>query len=242
MKLKLLGILFVACLLSGCYGAQETDVDKSSNMDLDEQKSEIKIINDTSEGKEYRLKSDLPNGAIFHTFRLKNGRVRQFCNFVPKWNGVGELPPALGILEQDADTVWPLKINAELTMSSDAPYNPLKTSVASDGHMLFIACPHRWGYDFYGVDCQTLAIHLFTKRAWAIRATKSGYVVSESRISNLDENPCCAEYEFAFHDIVIDMNGNVLKNDSTHEYDLDALERRFNSNDVYPVVGFSSTF
>lgn len=66
----------------------------------------------------------------------------------------------------------------------------------------------------------------------AIKATESGFVVTESRVSNLETAKCNADYEYLYHDITLDLNGRILKNDSTHEYDSEELKRRYDSDDM----------
>lgn len=68
-----------------------------------------------------------------------------------------------------------------------------------------------------------------------IKATESGFVVTESRVSNSETAKCNADYEYLYHDITLDFNGRILKNDSTHEYDFEELKRRYNSDELFPI-------
>ncbi|MCQ2329160.1 MAG: hypothetical protein MJZ93_01210 [Paludibacteraceae bacterium] len=60
--------------------------------------------------------------------------------------------------------------------------------------------------------------------------------MTESRVSNSETAKCNADYEYLYHDITLDLDGRILKNDSIHEYDSEELKRRYDSDDLFPII------
>lgn len=205
------------------------------NKEFEQQKADW--MSGFSEPEGYGLVSDLAPDAIFHTYRLKNVRIRQFCDYVPTSPDAIEFH-YLGVIEEGDDTVRFVNDGDGMFVQTLITVSPLYRRIAENGRLLFVATYDTKSYFLYRIECESLKVSRFAENIniSAIKATESGFVVTESRVSNFETAKCNADYEYLFHDITLDLDGRILKNDSTHEYDLEELERRYDSDDPFPIV------
>jgi len=215
MKLKLLGVLFVICTVCGCSDAPESGEDTVKCPDWVEADSTIQV---------------------FHSYRLENGKVRWFCDFVPTASYVSPDCHYVGVIERDCDTIALIMDDEGMYLQSSFSSPSIYKRIADNGKTLYFAVLDLRSLFLYKLDCESLEAKCLIWGVEAIRATETGFVVAKSRVSNYDTAKCIADYEYAFHDITIDFDGRVVKNDSVNEYDFDELHRRYNSDSVCLVL------
>lgn len=178
---------------------------------------------------------------IFHTYKLKNGMIRRFCETPASWENDRSYH-AIGYAEQDNDTIHLLGCGEECHLT---PYNecrPFWKLISDDGRYIYITILDEKSYYLYRIDCESLEVRNLAQDycVIALRATDSTFVISDCRIINEEEATCCALLRYLYHDVTIGTAGDVICNDSTHEYDMEQLQDRFecDSNNINPIAGF----
>lgn len=141
-------------------------------------------------------------------------------------------------MEDGGDTVRLVADGEESYIQTYDTVTPLYRKIGNNGRTIYVATFDTRSYMFYMIDCESLMVSHIAKNIniSAIKATESGFIVTESRVSNTETAKCNADYEYLFHDITLDLNGRILKNDSIHEYDSEELKRRCDSDDIFPIV------
>ena len=218
-----------------CDKKQKAEERAQWNKEFEQQKADW--LSGVSEPEGYGLVSELEEDAIFHTYRLKNGKIRQFCDYVPTSPDAIEFH-YLGVIEENGDTVRFVADSEESYIQTNSTATPLYRRIGNNGQTIYVAAIDVKSYMLYMIDCESLKVSHIAKNIniSAIKATESGFVVTESRVSNLETAKCNADYEYLYHDITLDLDGRILKNDSTHEYDQEELKRRYDSDDPFPIV------
>lgn len=99
------GVIAAICILAVwlyvCDKKQKAEERAQWNKEFEQQKADW--MSGISEPDGYGLVSELAEDAIFHTYRLKNGRIRQFCDYVPTSPDAIEFH-YLGVIEDGGDT------------------------------------------------------------------------------------------------------------------------------------------
>lgn len=105
--------------------------------------------------------------------------------------------------------------------------------VSPNGRYLYVvadihANSNGWVTEFqlFKIDCKTLSVRLLTEAA-AITATSQGFVYAACRLTNESIAQCTADEIWVMHDVVIDWDGRLLKDDKHREYAYNAMERKY---------------
>lgn len=101
------GVIAAICILAVwlyvCDKKQKAEKRAQWNKEFEQQKADW--MSGISEPEGYGLVSELAEDAIFHTYRLKNGRIRQFCDYVPTSPDAIEFH-YLGVIEGGESDYW----------------------------------------------------------------------------------------------------------------------------------------
>ena len=144
-------------------------------------------LSGVSEPEGYGLVSELAPDAIFHTYRLKSGRIRQFCDYVPTSPDAIEFH-YLGVIEEGGDTVRLVANGDESYIQTCNTVTPLYRRIGNNGQTIYVATFDMKSYMLYMIDCESLKVERMAENVniSAIKTTESGFVVTESRVSNIE--------------------------------------------------------
>jgi len=144
----------------------------------------------------------------------------------------------IGVIEQECDTIALIKDDQGSDVQSYLSFPSIYKRIADNGKTLYFAVLDIKSIFLYKLDCESLEAKCLMWDIEAIKATETGFVVVKSRVTNYDTATCIADYNHLFHDVTIDFDGRVVKDDSANEYDYDELHRRYNPDSMNPVDGF----